>query len=44
MPETPISYDQVRLDNDKTINKLLSPNEYVILSCKVTKYNKRNKA
>jgi hypothetical protein len=44
MAEPSNSYDQLRLTNDKAINKLLAPNESVILSCKVIKYNKRNKA
>ena len=39
-----IALDQLTLADDKVFTKILDPDESLIVSCKVLKYNKRNKA
>lgn len=38
------NHDYLHLANDKAITKLLTPGERIVFSCKVIKFNKRNKA
>jgi hypothetical protein len=44
MAEANPALDQMALANDRMFTKILLPGEALILSCKVLKYNKRNKA
>jgi serum/glucocorticoid-regulated kinase 2 len=41
-PANPL--DQLSLLGEKIFMKILAPDEHLVLSCKVLKYNKRNKA
>ena len=38
------AHDQMSLASDRAFNKALAPNESLLLSCKVIKFNKRNRA